>query len=792
MPGDSRLSVASLFEAQVARTPDAMALMFGERALTYAQLDAWAGHVALALRAAGTGPGAAVGLLSRPGPELVAGLLGVLKTGAAYVPLDPAHPRGRLGFLATGARLSALLFQPGERDRVPDCDVPVLPLGEPVDGAAPPVPVPGPSPRDLAYVIYTSGSTGRPKGVEVTHASVAGLLLEAGRIYRVAPGDVGVLTHSFAFDASVLEIFTPLVHGARLVVATEQERRDPARLAALVARHGVTLWDVVPAMLAQVLELPDAAKLCASVRLFTAGADILPPELVRRFFALCPAAELHNQYGPTEATVVATYWRCRPGDEDRVVPIGHPVPGTRIHLLDAAGVPVAAGRTGEIHIGGAGVARGYRGRPGLTAERFVPDPFSADPSARLYRTGDLGRLRADGALEFHGRADRQLSVRGYRVEPGEIEAALLTHPDVRAAAVGVRGTAGGAERLVAWVSPGDGRQCSVGGLREHLGAALPGYMVPTHYVVMDRLPVNSSGKTDHRALPDPANVRPDLGGPPLEPSSPLEKDLAALWSEVLNIDEIGAGDNFFELGGHSILATRAVARIRDALGSEVPLSVIFDRPTVTGLAEWIAGREDTDDGERGPVAGRRSGSIPLSAAQEQVWILSKLVPDSIAYHTQAYLDVRGPVVHELLEAALTEIVRRHEHLRTAFVEVGGEPRQEILEPFAVTVPLVDLGGEPEMIREFRALDLMEGYVARRIDITAPPLFRWVLFRLAPDHHLLLLIEHHFISRRLVVRRTAQRVARHLRRAVRTGETGAARAAGPVRRLRALAARMAGR
>lgn len=742
-------TVTSLFSAQAARTATAIALEYGDERLTYRELDAWATRLAGALNSAGLGRGCVVGVLAEPGTRMVAGLLGCLKAGAAYVPLDPALPRARLDFVVRDAGVAAIVCDTRQTLPLSDLDrrVPVFDFRA---GAAGTGDVTGdaPGPDDLAYVIYTSGSTGTPKGVEVTHASVANLLTCLGDIYALTPQDVGVLTHSFTFDASVAEMFTPLVHGGRLLIADGEQRRDPRALAALLAKRGVTIWDVVPAMLAQVLELPDAAEQCASVRLVVAGGDTLSPELVDLFFATLPKASLQNQYGPTEATVSATWFACAPGARDTTVPIGRPLAGGQIHLLDESGRPVRAGQIGEIYVGGSGVARGYRGRPELTAQRFIRDPFSDDPAARLYRTGDLGRWRADGALEFHGRVDRQLSIRGYRVEPDEVEAALTALPDVRASAVAARPGPDGAQRLIAWVCPRSGCQLTRRRLREQLIQALPHYMIPTHFVVLDELPLSTSGKTDYRALPDPAEdhapLAPEVYG---QPATPLQSALASLWSNVLNAGPVGVEDDFFELGGHSILATRMIARVRESLGIEVPVSAVFEQPTVAGIAAWIEREQKhaaSGTGHDGPVPVDRNGAIPLSAAQEQVWILSKLLPGSTAYHTQAYLDVRGPVDHATLEEALTRIVARHEHLRTAFKDVGGEPQQVIQPPFRITVPVVDLTGEPEAIREPLALERMEEYVARRIDVGSPPLFRWVLFRLAPQRHLLLLVEHHFI------------------------------------------------
>jgi len=497
-------------------------------------------------------------------------------------------------------------------------------------------------------------------------------------------------------------------------------------------------------MLTQFVEIPSVAATCASLRIVVSGADTLAPELVDRFFALLPECELHNQYGPTEATVTTTYWRCAPGAGESIVPIGHPIAGTSVYVLDEKREPVPTGMIGEIYIAGAGVAEGYRNRPDQTAARFLPD-LNGPGTATVYRTGDLGRIRPDGALEFHGRADRQLNVRGYRVEPGEIEAALTAHPAVQETAVVSGGSGSGA--LVAHIGATSGEWPSAPELREHLARELPAYLMPTHYLLHDQLPRVVSGKIDYGALPEPPGTRPELTVAFAPPADPLQERVARIWSQVLNVDPVGVNDNFLELGGHSLLAIKVATRIRETCHRELPATAILEYPTIDEVVRWM--REQTSEGPKhavvpGPLPVDRTRPIPLSYQQEQIWFLSQLLPDSIAYATQAYLDLHGPVSLSLLEDALAEIVRRHEHLRTAFVEINGEPCQVIGEPFRPEIRVIDLTGLPVSIGEVRALDLMESFVARPFDVGAPPLFRWVMFRLADDRHLLLLVEHHFI------------------------------------------------
>ncbi|MEU6681610.1 amino acid adenylation domain-containing protein [Streptomyces sp. NPDC046832] len=734
-------SFIDFFEAHVAATPHATAVVSATGELSYRDLDALARRQARELADRGVRPGDLVGVYAEPGSAMIAAILGVLKAGAAYVPLDPEYPEQRLDYLVEDSGMSAVLAEERLAARLSGRGLPVVGVASSADAAsAPDVETVRRGPDDLVYVIYTSGSTGRPKGVRVTETNVVNLLKAVGESYKLSARDVTVFTHSFTFDASVLEILAPLAFGAKLVVAAAEERRDAAKLVAAVKRHGVTIWDMVPAMLAQVVDLPDFSADCASLRLAISGADVLPPGLAHRFLTLAPWCELQNQYGPTEATVITTVWPCTTDTAAGPVPIGFPIAGTSVHVLDDRLAPLAQGEIGEIYIGGAGVTAGYHRRPELTAERFVTDP----DGRRLYRTGDLGRLRADGALEFQGRADRQLAVRGFRVEPGEIEDVLCADPTVQAAAVTTRGS-GNDVLLVAYVTPAADAQILVPALRQHVRDALPEHLRPNVYVVMDELPLGISGKVDHRALPAPPSTRPELSVLYAAPGDREEQQVAATVAQILGLDEVGVDDNFFELGAHSLLATKIITRVRAEFQTDIPVSVVFEHPTVAGLVGWLRANADSATKVQGPTRADHTGPIPLSLPQEQVWFLGKLVPDSIAYATQAYLDLHGPVSVAVLEESLTEIVRRHELLRTVFVEgADGMPEQIVHPPFPVSVQVEDLSGEPEEIREILALDRMQAIVARPFDVGRLPLFRWVLFRLSADHHMLLLVEHHFI------------------------------------------------
>jgi amino acid adenylation domain-containing protein len=576
------------FEAQARRTPDAVALVAEEGTLTYAQLDARANRIARRLAALGVRPGARVGVCLERGAGMVASLLAVMKAGAAYVPLDPGYPAGRLAGMLEDADVGALVTEARLADRLPAHGAAVLALdadAAAIDAeSAGPVDV-DPDPDLPAYVIFTSGSTGRPKGAANAHRGVLNRLFWMQEAYGLTADDVVLQKTPFSFDVSVWEFFWPLMAGARLVVARPEGHRDPAYLAGLIEREGVTTVHFVPSMLAAFLDGADAGR-CASLRRVVCSGEALSADLAARFHARMPSStELHNLYGPTEAAVDVTYHPCVRDDARRTVPIGRPVANTQVHVLEPSGEPAPVGVPGELHIGGVQVGLGYLGRPALTAERFVPDPFSPIPGARLYRTGDRARWTAEGVVEYLGRLDFQVKVRGLRIELGEIEAALVAHPSVREAVAAVRAAPGGDPLLVAYVvADGDGADADA--LREHLGRSLPEYMVPSAFVALDALPLSPNGKLDRRALPDPdfaARTRPYVA-----PRSPVERVVAGIWAELLRAERVGVDDDFFALGGHSLLAVQAAARAQDAFGVEIPLGYVFSQPTVAGLSAALS------------------------------------------------------------------------------------------------------------------------------------------------------------------------------------------------------------
>ena len=568
------------FEAWARRTPDAVAVEQDGRALTYGELDRRAGRLAGALRALGVGPEVIVALACERSLEMMVGLLGVLEAGGAYVPVDTEAPPARQREILRDSGAHVVLTLRRLRPRLP------APPGAAVlclDGR-PPHPVadgPPARPSNLAYLIYTSGSTGRPKGVLNQHGPVCNRLVWMLDRHPLRPGDAVLHKTPLHFDVSVWEMLWPLSSGARLVLARPGGHRDPAYLVRVVAASRVTALHFVPSMLAAFLERPDLAECAALTRVYCSG-EALTPGLRDRVFERLPGVELHNLYGPTEAAIEVSHWRCRP-DDGPVVPIGRPLPGCRLHVLDAALEPVPTGAAGELCIGGLPVARGYHRRAGLTADCFRPDPFGA-AGARLYRTGDRARLREDGAVEFLGRLDTQVKVRGNRIELGEIEAALREHPRVRDAVVAAQDLGEHDRRLVAYVVSRDGDDAG-DELRAWLAARLPGYMVPAVWVPLAGLPLTPSGKTDRRALPAPGErVREDRR----PPAGDVERRVAAIWADLLRVRELDLRDGFVQLGGDSLMAGRLVGRVNAELGVEVSVQRLFDTATLGDFAAAVA------------------------------------------------------------------------------------------------------------------------------------------------------------------------------------------------------------
>jgi amino acid adenylation domain-containing protein len=729
--------VHRLFRAQAARTPQAPALSWNGVETTYAALDARAGRLAARLRAAGVGPEARVAVAMDRSPELVVAILGVLRAGGAYLPLDPVYPADRLRWMLEDSGARVVLVRGTLPDALAGFAGTVIDVGpvDPVDAnevaAADADPTFAPThsrtdalPENLAYVIYTSGSTGRPKGVLVPHRGTANLAVAQAEVFAIDSTSRVLQFASSSFDAAVSEVLVTLCAGATLVLAPREALMPGPDLAATLLRERVSLVTLPPSALAV---MPDAE--LPALRTLVVAGEACPPELAARWGR---GRRFINAYGPTETTVCATLT----GPLESVTgrpPIGRPLANVRAYVLDARGRPAPVGVPGELFVGGTGVARGYGGRPGLTAAAFVPDPFGTEPGARLYRTGDRVRWLDGGVLDFIGRVDQQVKVRGYRIEPGEIESALRAHPAVRDAAVVVRG----GSRLAGYVVA-DGDAVTPGDLRERLRGVLPGYMVPATVTVLDAFPLTPSGKTDRAALPDPEASEVAYAAP----ETATEAELAGLWIALLGVERAGRGDDFFTLGGHSLLAAQLVARVREAFGVELPLRAVFAAATLEAQAARIdalrGGAQLSGDIPRAD----RSAPLPLSFSQERLWFLEQLEPGSAAYNVPFGMMLRGPLDAGALGRALGEVVRRHEVLRTAF-EPGDEgPVQRILAPDVFRLETIDLATFPEAEREDEAQRRMVAEGQRPFDLRSGPLLRATLFRLGNEAHGLMIVVHH--------------------------------------------------
>lgn len=602
-----------LIEEQAARAPEAVAVAFENQQLTYRELNARANQLARHLQKLGVGPDTLVGICVERSLEMVVGLLGILKAGGAYVPLDPEYPTERLAFMLEDANVAVLLTQAHLVGTMPSCAARLIRLdadwpaiaGEsdaPVKSAV--------TAENLAYMIYTSGSTGRPKGAMNTHQGIVNRLLWMQDAYQLTPADRVLQKTPFSFDVSVWEFFWPLLTGARLMVARPGGHKDPGYLAQLIAREKITTIHFVPSMLQMFLEQENLSSSCSSLRRVICSGEALPMELQRRFFSML-GAELHNLYGPTEAAVDVTFWACERNSPLNTVPIGRPIANTQIYILDGQLQPVPVGVAGELHIGGVGLARGYHNRPELTAEKFIPDPFSVDPKARLYKTGDSARFLPDGNVEYLGRLDHQVKIRGFRVELGEIEEALNQYPGVQTSVVVAREDRPGDKRLVAYIVSRNGTVRS-SELRECLGAKLPDYMVPAAFVTLEALPLTPNGKVDRKVLPKPdfeAGADKDKF---VAPGTPGEVDLAKIWCEVLGLKQVGVHDNFFELGGHSMLAVQLIGKINKSLGCHLSIPLFFQNPTIKKLATVLE-QADHDKSESKPAPASAAPMIAFHA-----------------------------------------------------------------------------------------------------------------------------------------------------------------------------------
>ena len=740
--------VHELFEEQARLRPAATAIETEAEEVSYGELNARANQLARYLRARGVGPDVPVGIMIDRSVELIVGLLGILKAGGAYVPLDPDYPQERLAFMLADVQLPILLIKEQWLERVPATEAAIICL----DTDWPEITRENESnlesqatAENLAYVIYTSGSTGRPKGVMVTHRGLVNYLDWSASSYRVQEA-AGTVVHSpLGFDLTVTSLYCPLLVGQRLVLQPEA-----AGVEELVERlKDGRQWSLVKMTPAHLDVLAQMGEPGGEVQVQTlvVGGEALLGRSLRNWREQAPETRVVNEYGPTETVVGCCVYEVAAAEvKEGAVPIGRPIANTQLYVLDEWQRPVPVGVAGELYVGGAGVTRGYWRRPELTAEKYLPDPFSAQTGARLYRTGDLVRHLADGNLEYLGRADEQVKVRGYRIELGEIEAVLAEHEEVREAIVVVREEAAADKRLVAYLLTEGGAELNNGELRSWLREKLPEYMVPTAFVTLSELPLTPNGKVDRRALPAPEPLQG--GSQRVAPRTPVEELLVGIWAEVLEVGQPGIEDDFFELGGHSLLATQVISRIRQAFEVELPLRTLFEASTPARLAAVVEAElsEGTALAIPPVKAVEHDGALPLSFAQQRLWFLDQLEPGSAAYNIPAAVRLKGSLDVKALERSLKEVVRRHEVLRTTFTVVQGQPVQVIGEGEGFGLSVLELAAglsEEECEAEVQRLAQVEA--ALPFDLGTGPLLRATLVRLSAEEHVALLTMHHIVS-----------------------------------------------
>jgi amino acid adenylation domain-containing protein len=731
--------IHQLFEAQVDRTPGALAVSGAGTRLTYAELDRDANRIAHYLHSQGVAPEHRVGILLERTPQLLAAILGVLKAGGAYIPIDPGYPAERIQYMLDDAGAAIVLTQQSllplvdgsrakglclDRDRAAFASLPSSRLAGEATAA------------NLAYAIYTSGSTGRPKGVQIDHRGLVNLASWHVRAHSVTPSDRATQLAGLGFDATVWEVWPYLIAGASLHMPADDVRMSAAQLVEWLAAERITI-SFLPTPLYEAtlgVEWPAHA-----IRRVLTGGDRL-----HRGPGAGAAYELFNHYGPTENSVVTTWGPAQ--DPTGPPPIGRPLDNTQVYILDPQLRPVPPGAAGELHIGGIGLSRGYIGRPDFTAERFIPNPFSTVPGARLYKSGDRARFLADGSIDFLGRVDAQVKLRGFRLEPGEIETVLAQHPSVGECVVMLRRDPGIADRLVAYVTPSGASTPAVADLRKFLAQQLPEYMVPAVFTVLDALPLTPNGKVDRSALPAPDAERRDDAATYTPPRNPVEEIIAATWAEVLRLPQVGIHDNFFEIGGHSLLATQVASRLRERLDAAFPLRLVFEYPTVAGLAASIRDVRAAGNESALPQIGAAPADVPLplSFAQQRLWFLDQM-ESGTAYNIQIALRLNGDLNVEALERSVNAIVERHEALRTSFPVQNGRPQQVVAPSLHVPLSLVDLTvlGADDREREARRLATAEGQ--RTFDLVSGPVIRTTLLRLTPQQHVLLLSIHHIVA-----------------------------------------------
>jgi len=735
-----RVCAHTLFERQARQRSDSVVLVYEDHQLSFDELNRRANQLSQYLRSLGVGPEARVGLLLERSVEIVVGLLGVMKAGASYLPLDSSYPTERLAYMLEDVQASVLITERAllnllpERSSVVCLDRDWELIGQYCDKAPA-----GPSmPENLAYVIYTSGSSGRPKGVGIEHRQLVNYIETISARLKLQPGWRMAMVSTFAADLGHTMLYPSLCLGGELHLVSEERCRDPRMWMEHQSERQIDCLKITPTHLEALVE--DAAGL--PLNRLILGGEACSSALVKHVKQLSPRCEIYNHYGPTECTVGAVTHRLKEGEEG-VVPIGAPLGNIQTYMMDMRMELTLLSAPAELYVGGAGVGRAYLNDPGQTAERFVPDDLSEELGARLYRTGDKVQRREDGELEYIGRLDKQVKLRGYRIELGEIEAVLAEHNEVRQCAVclseGETNT-----QLVAYVVPSEGSARDVAEWKDYLRRKLPEYMVPSAFVELARLPLTSNGKLDRRALPAPGAV--ETTGPSTD-STPIEEIVAGIFAQVLRLDQVGRDQSFFDLGGHSLLATQVISRVRDVLGVEAPLRGLFDDPTVAGLAALVERERAAGVRVEAPpiTSVCRDGLLPLSFAQQRLWFLDQLTPSSSVYNMPSAVRFVGAFNAHALENSLSEIVRRNEVLRTRFSVIDGVSVQVITQPLPVELPVIDLSRLQAIETESQTRRIAEEEARWPFDLAQGPHLRGRLLKTDEQDHVVLFTMHHIVA-----------------------------------------------
>jgi amino acid adenylation domain-containing protein/FkbM family methyltransferase len=756
---DEGMRVHQLVERQTFISPNAVAIVFGEQHLTYQALDRQSDQLGESLRGQGVGPDVLVGICVDRSHKMIIGVLGVLKAGAAYAPLDPTYPLERLAYMMEGASL--ILAERETAGRLPRNGTPEIyiqdeisrflsmPGPDPAGIASGKLRLGGAFPGNIAYAVYTSGSTGKPKGVVMSHRALVKMICWQINSSNQSLGGRTLQYASLGFDVSFQEMFSTLGSGGTLILVTDEMRKDPRQLLSLIESEAVERLFIPVVGLQQLAERAqeDGRAPGGLLEILTSGEQLKVTPQIKALLNRLPGCTLFNQYGPSETHAAAAFqlsggpsgWAERP-------PIGRAVDNTTIYLADSRIGPVPVGVAGEVLIGGIGLARGYLSQPDWTSERFIPDPFGAVSGSRLYRTGDLARCRADGTIEFLGRSDHQVKIRGYRVEPSEIETALRDVPGVNEAVVVTGETQLGHKQLLAYFVGEDSASLTQAMLRGALKQTLPEYMVPAAFVKLDHMPLTRSGKIDRRALPEPSQVEDGPLQGLVRPRNPVEGVVAEVWASILGIELAGVTENFFDMGGHSLAATRVVSRLRQLFGVELPLRTLFENPTVETLSASI--EADLKIGRRAVrpriTSGDRTGSIPLSFAQQRMWFLNRMAPSASAYHLGGAFRITSKVNSAAVEQSLNEIIRRHEVLRTSFKEEEGQPVQIVDSVCRMHLARVDMPW-PGSIASGEVLNWAREFVEQPFELETAPLMRGAIIRVANDQRMLVICMHHIVS-----------------------------------------------